>query len=71
MDVKCPVCKKQWDTSLKVARHVFGTGDKIHKTWVNAQGVSFTGLLIQQAMESGNKGFLTLAAIIETAQEMT
>ncbi len=69
MDIKCPVCKKQWNSSLKVARHVFGTGDKAHKTWVNSQGVSFTGLLIQQATESGNRGFTTLAEIIEDAQD--
>jgi hypothetical protein len=69
MDVKCPVCKKQWNSSLKVARHIFGTGDKTHKTWVNAQGVSFTGLLIQQAMETGNRGFLTLAEIVDAAQD--
>ena len=69
MDIKCPVCKKQWNSSLKVARHVFGTGDMTHKTWVNSQGVSFTGLLIQQAMEPGNRGFTTLAEIIEEAQD--
>ena len=28
MDVKCPVCKKQRNSSMKVARHIFGTGDK-------------------------------------------
>jgi hypothetical protein len=69
MIVKCPVCKKQWDSSLKVARHVFGTGDKAHKAWVNSQGVSFTGLLIIQARESDNRGFMTLAEIIENAQD--
>jgi xanthine dehydrogenase accessory factor len=69
MDVKCPVCKKQRNTSMKIARHIFGTGDKSHKGWVNSQGVSFTDLLIQQAMESGNQGFNTLARIIEQAQE--
>jgi hypothetical protein len=36
---------------------------------VDAQGVSFTGLLIQQATEPGNRGFMTLAEIIEEAQE--
>jgi xanthine dehydrogenase accessory factor len=69
MDVKCPVCKKQRNTSMKVARHIFGTGDKSHRGWVNSQGVSFTDLLIQQATESGNHGFNTLARIIEQAQE--
>ncbi|OPY74955.1 MAG: hypothetical protein A4E63_00554 [Syntrophorhabdus sp. PtaU1.Bin050] len=69
MDIKCPVCKKQWNSSLKVARHIFGTGDKVHKAWVNSQGVSFTGLLIQQATESGNRGFMILAEIIEKSQD--
>jgi len=68
MVIKCPVCLKQWDSSLKVARHVFGTGDKVHKTWVNSRGVSFTDLLIRQATGSGNQSFLILAEIIEKAQ---
>ena len=69
MDVMCPVCKKQRNSSMKIARHIFGTGDKSHRVWVNSQGVSFTDLLIQQATESGNHGFNTLARIIEQAQE--
>jgi hypothetical protein len=69
MDVKCPVCKKQRNSSMKVARHIFGTGDKNHRGWVNSQGVSFTDLLIQQATEDGNRGFMTLAEIVERAQE--
>lgn len=68
MVVKCPVCKKQWDSSLKVARHIFGTGDRAHKAWVNSQGVSFTDLLIRQATASGNQSFLILGDIIEKAQ---
>jgi xanthine dehydrogenase accessory factor len=69
MEVKCPVCSKQRNSSMKVARHIFGTGDKSHRGWVNSQGVSFTDLLIQQATEPGNHGFNTLAQIIERAQE--
>ncbi|OPY62401.1 MAG: hypothetical protein A4E57_04002 [Syntrophorhabdaceae bacterium PtaU1.Bin034] len=69
MEVKCPVCKKQWNSSLKVARHVFGTGDKPHKAWVNSQGVSFTDLLIRQATASNNESFMILAEIIEKAQD--
>ncbi len=67
--VECPVCKKQRNTSLQVARHIFGTGDKVHKTWVNSQGVSFTDLLIQQAMAPGNQSFMILAEIIEKARD--
>ena len=69
MDIKCPVCKKQRNSSMKIARHIFGTGDKLHRHWVNSQGVSFTDLLIQQAMENGNKGCMALAEIVERAQE--
>ncbi len=54
---------------MKIARHIFGTGDKSHRGWVNSQGVSFTDLLIAQAMEAGNRGFTTLAEIIERVQE--
>jgi hypothetical protein len=54
---------------MKIARHIFGTGDKSHKVWVNSQGVSFTDLLIQQATEDGNRGFATLAQLVERAQE--
>jgi hypothetical protein len=68
MVVRCPVCRKQWDSSLKVARHIFGTGDKVHKAWVNSQGVSFTDLLIRHATASGNQSFLILAEIIDSAQ---
>ena len=69
MDVKCPVCKKQRNSSMKIARHIFGTGDRQHRGWVNSQGVSYTDLLIQQATEEGNKGFTALAQIVERAQE--
>jgi hypothetical protein len=54
---------------MKIARHIFGTGDKSHRVWVNSQGVSFTELLLQQAMGTGNRGFSTLAEIVERTQE--
>jgi xanthine dehydrogenase accessory factor len=69
MNVKCPVCKKQNNSSMKIARHIFGTGDRPHKVWVNSHGVSFTDLLLQQALENGNQGFTTLAQLVESAQE--
>jgi hypothetical protein len=71
MAVKCPVCEKQRNSSLKAARHIFGTGDRHHKAWVNSQGVSYTDLLIRQAIETGNRGFIALAEIIERSQEKT
>lgn len=55
MDIKCPVYKKQWNSSLKAARHVFGTKDKPHRAWADNHDVSFTGLLVLQAVESGTE----------------
>jgi hypothetical protein len=69
MSFKCPVCKKEWNASLQVARHMFGTGDKPHKAWVDSQGLSFIDLMIEQATTPGNKSYVTLAEIIEKAQD--
>ena len=69
MSVKCPVCKRQWGSSLQVARHVFGTVDEAHAIWVNAQGVWFRGVVVQQPAPSGNQGFVTLPEIIEEWQD--
>jgi hypothetical protein len=72
MSVKCPVCKREWSESLQVARHMFGTGDKPHKAWVDEQGkskgFSFIDLMIEQATTPGNKSYVTLAEIIDKAQ---
>lgn len=72
MAFKCPVCKKQWNESLQVARHMFGTGDKPHKAWVDEQGkdkgFSFIDLMIEQATKPGNESYRILAAEIEKAQ---
>jgi hypothetical protein len=70
MDISCPVCQKQRNSSMKIARHIFGTGDKKHRGWVNSQGVSYTDLLIQQATEDGNRGFTALAQIVERSQQL-
>ena len=68
--VKCPVCGKQAKTgsSIDCARHMFGVGDKPHRAWVEAQGLSFIDLLIEQATTPGNKSYLILAEVIEKAQ---
>ena len=49
--VKCPVCGKQAKTgsAIDCARHMFGTGDKPPRQWVDAQGLSFIDLMIEQA----------------------
>ncbi len=63
----CPVCGKKAKTgsAMDCARHMFGTGDKPHKDWVNAQGLSFIDLLIEQATTPGNKSYEILAGVIE------
>ena len=57
---KCPVCGKQYMETLEAARHIFGTGDKKHVQWVNAQGSDFKDLLVQQAMQPGNASYQAL-----------
>jgi hypothetical protein len=69
MSVICPVCKKVKKSGVDCARHMFGTGDKPHKTWVDAQGLSFVDLLLDQATSTGNKSYETLGAVIEKAQK--
>lgn len=69
MSVICPVCKKVKKSGVDCARHMFGTGDKPHKTWVDAQGLSFVDLLLDQAMSKGNKSYETLGEVIEKAQK--
>jgi hypothetical protein len=67
---KCPVCKKEWAMSLQVARHIFGTGDKAHRNWVNAQeGLSYADLLVQQATSPGNASYEAVAKAVEKAQD--
>jgi hypothetical protein len=48
---------------------MFGTGDKQHRAWVEAQGLSFIDLLIEQATTPGNKSYVILAEMIEKAQD--
>jgi len=69
--VKCPVCGKQAKTgsAIDCARHMFGTGDKKHRAWVEAQGLSFIDLLIEQATTPGNKSYVILAEVIEKVQD--
>lgn len=62
----CPVCGKKAKTgsAIDCARHMFGTGDKPHRQWVDAQGLSFIDLLIEQATTPGNKSYELLADVI-------
>jgi hypothetical protein len=66
---KCPACKKEWPNSKQVARHMFGTGDKAHRAWIESQGHSYIELLLAQTTEPGNKSYELLADLIEKAQD--
>jgi hypothetical protein len=69
VNFKCPACKKEWPNSKQVARHMFGTGDKSHKAWVESQGYSYIDLLLSQISEPGNKSYEILSDLIEKAQD--
>jgi hypothetical protein len=48
---------------------MFGTGDKPHRDWVEAQGLSFIDLMIEQATTPGNRSYVALAEKIEKVQD--
>lgn len=65
----CPVCKKEYAVSIEAARHIFGTGDKKHRAWIESQGESYAELLVQQATNPGNASYETVAKLVEKAQD--
>ncbi len=69
MPYKCPTCGKIQLDTLDLARHIFGTGNQPHKDWVNSKGLNFIELLLIQTMEPGNKGYKTLADLLEKEAE--
>jgi hypothetical protein len=48
---------------------MFGTGDKAHRSWFEAQGLSYIDLLLSQTTEPGNKAYVSVAELIEKAQK--
>jgi len=54
---------------MDLARHVFGVGNQAHKELVNSKGLNFIELLLIQTMEPGNKGYKTLAELLEKEAE--
>jgi hypothetical protein len=72
MSVICPVCKREWGTSIQIAKHIFGTNDAPHHKWVDEQGMTFgytfDDLLIDQVTQPGNTAYETLAALVDNAQ---
>jgi len=73
MAFKCPVCMKQWNASIQVARHIFGTADMKHRGWTDKIGESnggwnFDDLLIDQITKPGNIAYETIAEMVEKYQ---
>ena len=68
---KCPVCGKMAKTgsAIDCARHMFGTGDKPHRAWFEAQGLSFIDMLLDQATQPGNKSYEQVGELVEKAQK--
>jgi hypothetical protein len=58
--------------SIYVAKHIFGTNDKPHRTWVDEQGreegFTFDDLLIEQVTMPGNHSYLKMADLVEKIQ---
>jgi hypothetical protein len=48
---------------------MFGTGDKTHKAWFEAQGLSYIDLLLSQATEPGNRAYIEVGELIVKAQK--
>jgi hypothetical protein len=67
----CPVCGKKAKTgsAIDCARHMFGTGDQPHRKWVDAHGLSFIDLMIEQATTPGNRSYVLLGEAIQKDAE--
>jgi hypothetical protein len=65
MSYKCPVCNKVSTSSLDLARHMVGRGDKVHRDWITANGLKYSDLLAMQFKSFGGEGFKALAQILE------
>ncbi len=65
MSYHCPVCNKVSGTSLDLARHMIGRGDKVHRDWINARGMRYSELLALQLRSFGGEGFKTLTDVLE------
>ena len=65
MSYHCPVCNKVSSTSMDLARHMIGRGDKDHRDWIGAKGFSFSELLTLQFKSFGGEGYKALAEVLE------
>jgi len=66
MSYHCPVCIKVSATSLDLARHMIGRGDKVHRDWINSKGFKYSELLAMQFKSFGGEGYKALAKLLET-----
>jgi hypothetical protein len=65
MSYHCPVCIKVSDTSLDLARHMIGRGDKVHRDWINSKGFKYSELLALQFKSFGGEGYKALSQLLE------
>ncbi len=65
MSYKCPVCIKISSSSMDLARHMIGRGDKEHRDWINSKGFKYSELLTMQFRAFGSEGYKTLADLLE------
>jgi hypothetical protein len=65
MSYKCPVCIKVSSSSMDLARHMIGRGDKEHREWINGKGFKYSELLTMQFRTFGSEGYKTLADLLE------
>jgi len=65
MSYRCPVCIKVSATSLDLARHMIGRGDKVHRDWINSKGFKYSELLALQFKSFGGEGYKALSQLLE------
>ncbi|MBI2854087.1 MAG: hypothetical protein HYX87_04090 [Chloroflexi bacterium] len=70
MSYQCPTCKKISATSLDLARHMIGRGDKSHRDWINSKGLKYSELLAMQFKSFGGEGYKALAEVLERDARM-
>jgi hypothetical protein len=65
LNYRCPCCRKLSADTHDLARHYLGQTDRKHKDWLKTQGLSYSQLITWQVVEFGNKGYDTLADVLE------
>ena len=65
MSYHCPACNKVSGSSLDLARHMMGRGDKVHRDWIYSKGFKYSELLKLQIQSFGGEGFRALSEVLE------